>query len=540
MQKINKISKIINLPEEYLIPYGHFKAKIDFSYYKKVENNQNGKLVLVTALTPTKVGEGKTTISVALADGLRALNKNAILCLREPSLGPVFGLKGGATGGGLISVIPSEDINLHFNGDIHALTSAVNLVSAVIDNHIFQGNQLRIDPSRVLWQRAIDMNDRALRDVIVTDNEKYGKPRREQYLITVASELMAILCLARDAKDFQARIKNITLAYDFDGQPIYLSDLKITNAVLKLMRDALNPNLVQTIAGTPAFIHGGPFANIAHGCNSVIANRLALKMADYVVTEAGFGADLGAEKFFDIHVPALRKDPDACVFVVTLKALKSHGGVEFDRLNELNVDAMLEGTQNVKRHLENIAKFRVPSIVALNKFASDHAKEVDAFLDWCKVNKIKVKQVTGFNLGIPGCIDLAQGVIEILETKACKFTPLYDNHVTLAEKVQIIAREIYGAEDVEYSDNAKTTMESLQNSGFGDLKVCIAKTPLSFSDNPALINAPSGFTLKVEDVLLKTGAGFVVVLCGGIITMPGLPAVPNAVKMETENLDWIE
>ena len=540
MQKIQRISKLLNIPEEYVIPYGHFKAKIDYSYFRRIEKNPDGKLILVTALTPTKVGEGKTTISVALADGLRAIGRNAVLCLREPSLGPVFGLKGGATGGGLISVIPSEDINLHFNGDIHALTSAVNLISAVIDNHIFQGNELGIDVNNILWQRAVDMNDRALRDVIVNNNEKYGGPRKEQYLITVASELMAILCLAKNPTDFRTRIGNIAVAYNKNGNIVYLRDLQIVNAVMKLMKDALNPNLVQTIAGTPAFIHGGPFANIAHGCNSVIANRMALKLGDYVVTEAGFGADLGAEKFFDIHIPALEKRPDACVFVVTLKALKSHGGVEFEKLSEENVERMLVGTANIERHIENIARYGVPTVVALNRFANDHVGELEAFSKWCKARKYDVREVTGFDKGVPGCLAIAQGVVEALETKINKFKTLYSDDELLKDKIHTIATKIYGASDVDYSSAALAKLQRLQDSGFGSLKVCIAKTPLSFSDNPSLINAPKGFTLKVEDILLKTGAGFVVVLCGGIITMPGLPKVPNAVKMESEVLDWIE
>ena len=534
MQKIQSIAKILKIPEEYLIPYGHYKAKIDFAYFDKVCKNSDGNLILVTALTPTKVGEGKTTISVALADGLRAIGKSAVLCLREPSLGPVFGLKGGATGGGLISVIPSEDINLHFNGDLHALTSAINLISAVIDNHIFQGNELDIDPNRILWQRAVDMNDRALRNVIVNDNEKYGLPREEQYLITVASELMAILCLAKDPSDFKTRIGNIAVAYSKEGKLVYLKDLQICNAVMKLMKEALNPNLVQTIAGTPSIIHGGPFANIAHGCNSVIANKLALKLGDYVITEAGFGADLGAEKFFDIHVPSLGKKPDAAVFVVTLKALKSHGGVAFEELGKLNVKAMLEGTANVERHLENIAKYRVPCLVALNRFANDYKEELDAFYSWCKTKNIKVREVTGFDRGVPGCIDIARGVVEIIETKPSNYKPLYKDSDSLESKIDTIAKKIYGASEVKYSSKAIDSLRNLEKLGFAGLKVCVAKTPLSFSDDPLLINAPTNFTLNVKDVLLKSGAGFVVALCGDIITMPGLPKVPNAVKMETE------
>ena len=540
MEKINKIAKLMKIPEEYLIPYGHYKAKIDFEYFNEIKNNADGKLILVTAITPTKTGEGKSTISVALADGLRAIGRNAILCLREPSLGPVFGLKGGATGGGLTSVLPIDDINLHFNGDLHALTSAINLISAVIDNHIFQGNDLRIDPKRILWQRAVDMNDRALRDVIVNNNKKYGNPRNEEYLITVASELMAVLCLSKGSADFLTKMNNIAIAYNLDDELIFLKDLKISNAIMKLMKEALNPNFVQTIAGSPALIHGGPFANIAHGCNSVIANQLALKIGDYVVTEAGFGADLGAEKFFDIHVPNLEKDPDGCVFVVTLKALKSHGGVVYEDLSNLNVEKMLIGTANVKQHMENIAKYCVPTVIALNKFDNDYPEELIAFKKWCKENGYKVALVEGFDKGVPGCLELAHSVIEMLETKRCSFKTIYQINDSLETKINTIATKIYRASGVVFGEGVLEKLQKIESLGFGKLRVCIAKTPMSFSDNPLLLNVPQDFKITVEDVSLKSGAGFVVVLCGGIITMPGLPKVPNAVKMNDEKLDWIK
>ena len=540
MEKITKISKKISIPEEYLIPYGHYKAKIDFSYFETIKNKKDGKLILVTALTPTRTGEGKTTISIALADGLRGCKKDALLCLREPSLGPVFGLKGGATGGGLISVIPSEDINLHFNGDLHALTSAINLIGAVIDNHIFQGNDLQIDDNRVLFTRSMDMNDRALRKVIVNNDKRFGNPRNEEFCITVANELMAILCLAKDPQDFYERINNISVAYNKKGERIYIRDLRIGKAIMKLMKDALSPNLVQTIAGTPCLIHGGPFANIAHGCNSVIANKIALKISDYVVTEAGFGADLGAEKFFDIHVPALGKNPDAAVFVVTLKALKSHGGVAYEDLSKPNTTALMAGTKNVEQHMENISKFGVPAVIAINKFSNDHPEEIEAFKEWCGIKGYKYALVTGFDKGVKGCMDLANVVMEVLDTKRSHFKTMYDLFDSIDAKINKVAKEIYRADGVTYSKTAETRLKELVREGFDDYRICIAKTPASFSDNPELLNAPRGFSLKVDDINVKTGAKFVVVLCGGVITMPGLPKIPNAVKMEDETLDWLK
>lgn len=540
MIHIDKIRKILNVDEEYFIPYGKYKGKIDYRFYNKIKNNPDGKLILVTALTPTKTGEGKTTVSIGLADGLRALNKTSVLCLREPSLGPVFGLKGGATGGGKISVLPVDDINLHFNGDMHALTSSINLISAVIDNHIFQGNALRIDENRILWQRALDMNDRALRDVMINNNPKYGNIRSEQFMITVASELMAILCLAKDPKDFLQRINKISVAYNQDGEIVFLQDLKISHAIMKLMREAFSPNLVQTTAGNPAIIHGGPFANIAHGCNSIIANQMALKLGDYVVTEAGFGADLGAEKFFDIHIPALGKNPDGCVFVATIKAMKSHGGVAYEKLNEENVEKMLEGAENVRQHLENIKKYGVPAVIALNKFNNDHENELTAFKKWCSDNNFKVHLIDGFDRGVDGCTELAQGVLEMLETQRSRFKTIYKKEASLKEKIETVAREIYRADGVVYKDGVLEKLAEFEKLGFGQFPICIAKTPLSFSDNPTILNAPRNYKITVSDVNLKTGAQFVVAMCGDILTMPGLPILPNAVKMEDEPLDWIE
>lgn len=534
MQNIYDIAKKAGINEEYVIPYGKDKAKIDLALMDKVKNNPDGKLVLVTAITPTKAGEGKTTSSIALTDGLNYIGVPSLLCLREPSLGPVFGLKGGATGGGKVSVTPSEDINLHFTGDLHALTSSINLIAAVIDNHIYQGNELRIDPNNILWKRALDMNDRALRSVTIMQDDKKGTPHHEEFVITVASELMAIFCLAKDENDFHNRINEIIVALDMDGNPVRLKDLRISNAIMKLMRQAINPNMVQTLEGNPAFIHGGPFANIAHGCNSIIATKLALKLAPVVVTEAGFGADLGAEKFLDIKCRIGGLHPDAVVMVATIRALKLHGGQLYEDLDKEDVDALLKGTCNLKHHMETIAKYGVPCVICINHFASDTVNETKALEKWCEDNGYEYAFCTGFKDGAPGCKALAKAVKKTLDTKESNYHPLYDTNLPIIDKINIIAKEVYGAGEVVITDKALEQIKKFEAMGFAKTPVCIAKTPLSITDNPKIQGAPQGFTVTVKEVRLSAGAGFIVALTGSIMTMPGLPKVPAAVKMEDE------
>lgn len=536
---MNKTLNIITVAEKIAIPheslelYGNDKAKIDPLFASELE--MNGKLVLVSAITPTKAGEGKTTMSIALADGLNAIGEKALLCLREPSLGPVFGTKGGATGGGMASVVPSEEINLHFTGDMHALTSSINLISAIIDNHIFRGNQLNIDPKKIVWRRALDMNDRALRDVIVASKKEHGIARHDSFQITVASELMAILCLSEDEKDFLKRIRQILVAYDKNGKAIFLRDLNISHAIMKLMRKALKPNLVQTLEGNPALIHGGPFANIAHGCNSLIATKLALKLSPIVVTEAGFAADLGAEKFFDIKSRIGQLKPDAAVLVATIKALKLHGGVDAETLNESNVGAMLEGAKNLEQHYENLRKFGVPVLIAINHFSSDSQDEVDALVEWCEHRNYKVTFVDSFTKGSSGAIDFAHQVKAMLANEKSQFHPLYPLEMPLRAKIKVIAKEIYRAKDVKFSSKALKSLKEITKLGFEHVPVCVAKTPHSFSDNPKMLNVPADFVINVRDVYLSAGAGFVVCLTGDLLTMPGLPLVPAAVKMEASD-----
>lgn len=533
LENIYNIAKKANIDEKYVEPYGKNKAKIDLSIFKELENKKDGKLVLVTAITPTKVGEGKTTMSIALADGLARIGVNCMLSLREPSLGPVFGLKGGATGGGKATVEPKDDINLHFTGDMHALTSSINLISAVIDNHIFQGNELKINPDKVVWKRALDMNDRALRQIEVALGNKNGTPRKDGFCITVASELMAIFCLAKDEKDFKDRINNIIVAYNFDDEPIYLKDLRISSAIMKLMREALKPNLVQTAENNPAIIHGGPFANIAHGCNSIIALKTALKLGDIVVTEAGFGADLGAEKFLDICCPTAEVKPSAAVVVATIRALKLHGGVEFEQLDNSNVDAMLQGIDNLKTHLENIQKYGLPVMVAINHFESDSKDEIDVLTNWCKQNGYEVSFVDSFVKGSDGAIDFANKVVKLLENKS-DYHKLYDYNLPIKDKIELISKEIYRASSVEFSDVALEQINKYEKMGYGKTAVCMAKTPLSLSDNAKVQGAPKNHIIHVKSINLSAGANFIVPLTGAVMTMPGLPKVPAAVKMEDE------
>ena len=534
MENIYEIAKKAGIDEKYVIPYGLDKAKIKLSINEELKDKKNGKLVLVTAITPTKAGEGKTTSSIALTDGFHKIGINSMLCLREPSLGPVFGLKGGATGGGLASIVPSEDINLHFTGDMHALTSSINLVAAIIDNHIFQGNELNIDPSRILWKRALDMNDRALRSITINQGEKKSEPRQEEFVITVASEMMAVLCLASDPEDFIRRVKNIVVAYTYDNKAVRIEDLKISNAIYKLMKEAFNPNLVQTLEGNPCFVHGGPFANIAHGCSSIMATKLALKLAPVVVTEAGFGADLGAEKFLDIKCRVAGLKPDAVVMVATIRALKLHGGVPFEELDRENCDALIKGLPNLERHLENIKKYGLPVVVCINHFATDSEEEIKTLKAWCKEHNYKVAFCDAFLKGGEGAIELANAVKETLDNEKVNFRYLYDEKLPVKEKIEIICKEIYRAKDVVYSEDALRQIDEFSALGFDKTPICIAKTPLSFTDKAKVLGAPDNFVITVKEVRLAAGANFLICLTGSIMTMPGLPVVPAAVKMENE------
>ena len=538
LDNIGKVAKKFGIGEEFLEYYGNYKAKIDFKrMWNEVKNNEDGKLVLVTAITPTKAGEGKTTTTIALIDGLAKIKQKAIGCLREPSLGPVFGLKGGATGGGKVTVEPHDDINLHFTGDMHALTSSINLISAIIDNHIYQGNELNIDPNKITWKRALDMNDRELRSIdIGLGSDKNGIKREDHFQITVASELMAIMCLAKDEKDFIDRVRKIIVAFTYDDKPVYLEELRISNAILKLMREALKPNIVQTQENNLVFVHGGPFANIAHGCSSLIATRLALKLSPLVITEAGFASDLGAEKFFDIKCRTGNLKPNAVVLVATIRALKLHGGVLFEELENENLDALENGFKNLEQHYQNLRKFNVPVIVAINHFKSDSENEVKKLIELLNKNYFAFAFLDGYLKGGDGSRELASKVMEVLETKRSNFSPIYKLTSSIEGKIETLAKEIYRADGVEYSDLAKEKIELYKNMGKDDLPICVAKTQSSFSDDPKLLNAPRNFKLHVKDLSLSNGAGFIVVYCGNILTMPGLPKIPAAVKMEDENL----
>lgn len=533
MEKIVKIAKKVGIDEGYLELYGNYKAKISSSINERIKNNKDGKLILVTAITPTKAGEGKTTTSIALLDGLYKINKKAILCLREPSLGPVFGLKGGATGGGKATIEPSVDINLHFTGDMHALTSSINLISAVIDNHIYQGNELEIDVSRILWKRAIDMNDRELRDIeIGLGSEKNGIKREDHFEITVASELMAILCLSLNEEDFKSRIGTIIVAYNLKGKPIYLKQLKIVNAVMLLMNDALKPNLVQSSEGNPCFVHGGPFANIAHGCSSLIGTKLALKLAPYVVTEAGFGADLGAEKFYDITCRIGELKPSCCVLVATIRALKCSGGMDPLKLDISSIEYLKEGLKNLEQHYYNLKKYGVPIVVAINHFNSDSNEEIEFLKNWLNTNYIKFSFLDGYLKGGDGAINLANKVIETIETCKTDFKYLYSLDLPVQEKIKIICKEIYHAKEIIFSNDSLEQIAEIEKLGASRLPICIAKTPLSFTDDPSILNAPKDFPMHVRSIKVDNGAGFIVVYCGNILTLPGLPKIPQAVKME--------
>lgn len=533
MDKIINIAERIGLTEDDIDLYGKYKCKINLEVLEKKKERADGKLILVTAINPTPAGEGKSTVTVGLGQALCKLGKNAIIALREPSLGPVFGVKGGAAGGGYSQVVPMEDINLHFTGDFHAITSANNLLCAAIDNHIHQGNALDIDLRRITFKRVMDMNDRALRQTVVGLGGKInGFPREDGFMITVASEVMAILCLAKDLMDLKERFANIIVAYNTKGDPVYCRDLKVEGAMALLMKDAIKPNLVQTLEHTPAIIHGGPFANIAHGCNSIIATKMALKLGDYVVTEAGFGADLGAEKFLDIKCRFGGLIPNCVVIVATIRALKHHGGVKKEALNISDVDALARGVENLHKQIENIQKYGVTPVVAINKFITDSEEEVRFIEDFCKSIGVKVALAEVWEKGGDGGLDLAKSVLDVVENTVPNFKYLYDEKLSIKEKMSIIAKEIYGAAEVRYSKNAEKQIESLEGLELDKKPICVAKTQYSLSDNPQLLGRPDGFIVNVMDVRISNGAGFIVVLTGDIMTMPGLPKVPAAEKMD--------
>ncbi|WP_306145137.1 formate--tetrahydrofolate ligase [Roseibium sp. MMSF_3412] len=541
MKPIQEIGERLNIPDEALLPYGRTKAKVSADYINGLGERENGKLILVTAINPTPAGEGKTTTTVGLGDGLNKIGKNAMICLREPSLGPCFGMKGGAAGGGYAQVVPMEDINLHFTGDFHAITSAHNLLSALIENHIYWGNELGIDQRRVTWRRVLDMNDRALRSIVCSlGGVANGFPREGGFDITVASEIMAILCLATDLEDLQKRLGDIIVAYRRDRTPIYARDIEADGAMTVLLKEALQPNLVQTLENNPAFIHGGPFANIAHGCNSVVATQTALKLADYVVTEAGFGADLGAEKFFDIKCRKAGLSPDAVVIVATIKALKMNGGIAKDDLGTENVDAVVKGCANLGRHIENVKQFGVPAVVAINHFTADTEAEVQAVKDYCAELGVDAILATHWANGSAGTEELAKRVSELAESGAAQFAPLYEDSLSLFEKIETIAKRIYRADEVLADKSVRDQLKRWEADGFGDLPVCMAKTQYSFSTDPQLRGAPTGHSLPVREVRLSAGAGFIVAICGEIMTMPGLPRVPSANHIRLDDNGQIE
>ena len=534
MQPITVIAEKLHLTPDEVEPYGKYKAKIDKTDIHNPENF--GKLILVTSMNPTPAGEGKSTVTVGLGDALTAIGKKTAIALREPSLGPTLGLKGGATGGGYAQVVPMEEINLHFTGDMHALTTATNLLSAIIDNHIHQGNELEIDPNRIIWKRALDLNDRALREIeIGLGGPVNGTPRKDGFDITVATEMMAILCLASDLSDLQRRVSNILVAYTKSGEPVTVFDLGAEGAITALLKEAMKPNLVQTLEETPAIVHGGPFANIAHGCNSVVATRMALTLADYVVTEAGFGADLGAQKFLDIKVPVLEKHPDAVVLVATIRSTKMHGGVALDELAlGENLEAVREGFKNVRKHIENVQAYGLPVVVALNEFLTDTKDEQALFMELCREMGVDCVLTSVWEHGSRGGIALAEKVVELCENYAT-FQPTYDMSATIQEKVETIAKNVYGATNVHYSDEALTQLKEFEKLGWNHLNVCIAKTPYSFSDNAKLKGRPTDFDITIRSFVPKLGAGFIVALTGTVLTMPGLPKVPAALGISVDD-----
>ena len=530
---ITEVAKALDITMDDLELYGKYKAKISDEYLKKIENNKNGKLILVTAINPTPAGEGKTTTSVGLGQAFGKLGKKAVIALREPSLGPCFGIKGGAAGGGMAQVVPMEDLNLHFTGDFHAITSANNLCAALLDNHIQQGNELGIDTRQIVWKRCLDMNDRVLRNVVVgLGNKMDGFVREDHFVITVASEIMAVLCLADDMEDLKRRLDRMVVAYNYNGEPVTAGQIKATGAMAALLKDAIKPNLIQTLEHTPAIVHGGPFANIAHGCNSVRATKAALKMADYVVTEAGFGADLGAEKFFDIKCRQAGLKPDAVVLVATIRALKYNGGVAKNDLSTENLEALKKGIVNLEKHIENLHKYGVPVVVTLNAFVSDTQAEIDFVKKFCNDRNCDFALSEVWEKGGEGGIELANAVLNTLETKESHFAPLYDVELPIADKIRCIAKEIYGAADVVFAPAALKQIERLEKFGFDKLPVCMAKNQYSLSDDPSLLGRPEGFAMNIREVYVSAGAGFVVVLTGAIMTMPGLPKNPAAYSID--------
>lgn len=536
MEPIVNVAKSIGISEDELELYGKYKAKISDEFLKKIQNNPNGKLILVTAINPTPAGEGKTTTSVGLGQAFAKLGKKAIIALREPSLGPCFGVKGGAAGGGYAQVVPMEDLNLHFTGDFHAITSANNLLAALLDNHIQQGNELNIDTRSVVWKRCLDMNDRVLRNVVVGLGAKMdGVVREDHFVITVASEIMAVLCLASDMKDLKERLSRMVVAYDYSGKPVTAGQLKAVGAMAALLKDAIKPNLIQTLEHTPALVHGGPFANIAHGCNSIIATKAALKMADYCITEAGFGADLGAEKFFDIKCRMSGLKPDAVVLVATIRALKYNGGVAKADLNQENLEALKVGIANLEKHIENIQKYGVPVVVTLNSFVTDTEAEIAFVKSFCEERDCEFALSEVWAKGGEGGIALAEKVLETLETKESNFKVLYENELSLKEKIEIVAKEIYGAAGVSFAPAAAKQLANLEALGFGKLPVCMAKNQYSLSDDQTKLGRPTGFEMSVREVYVSAGAGFVVVLTGAVTTMPGLSKTPAAYGIDVND-----
>jgi len=542
LRTIETIAAKLGIGDEYLEHYGKFKGKVNLSINReKLKDHNNGKLILVSAITPTPAGEGKTTTTIGLSDAMALLGHKTTTCIREPSLGPCFGMKGGGAGGGFSQVIPMEDINLHFNGDFHAITSAHNLLAASLDNHLHHGNKLNIDHRRIVWNRVLDLNDRALRQAVVgLGGPSNSIPRQDTFSITAASEIMAIFCLSNDINDLRKNIASIIVAYSHDGEPITAADLNVEGAMTALLKDAINPNLVQTLEGNPVFIHGGPFANIAHGCNSIAATKLALKLADYTITEAGFGSDLGAEKFFDIKCRKANLTPNAVVLVATLQSLKSHGGVPLDKIREENVDAVSEGTENLKKHIENIHQFGLPVVVAINQFTHDTEQEISMVKEKCDYLGVDVVICSHWRDGGKGAIDLAKAVVDLSENHKTDFNFLYPDDMSLWNKMKTIATSMYGANNIMADKDVRTEIKRLEDQGFGQLPVCMAKTPASLSTDPRLKGRPTGFDVPIREVRLSSGAGFIVALTGDVITMPGLPKTPAAENIDVDDKGLIQ
>jgi len=535
LKHISEVAKKLSIPEEDLEYYGKYKAKLSDELWEKIKDRPDGKLILVTAINPTPAGEGKTTTTIGLGQALGKMNIKSVVALREPSLGPCFGIKGGAAGGGYAQVVPMEDLNLHFTGDFHAVTSANNLLAAMLDNHIHQGNELNIDPNQIVWKRCVDINDRVLRNIVVGLGRKAdGVVREDHFVITVASEIMAVLCLAENMEDLKERLGRIVVAYTYDGKPVFAKDLKAVGAMAALLKDAMKPNLIQTLENTPAIVHGGPFANIAHGCNSIRATKMALKLADVVVTEAGFGADLGAEKFLNIKCRAAGIKPDAVVLVATIRALKYNGGIPKTELSAENLDALKKGIVNLEKHIENVQKFGIPVVVALNRFMTDTPAEIDFVRHFCEERNCEFSLCEVWEKGGKGGIDLAEKLLKTMEEKQSNYKPLYDLNLPIKEKIEIIAKEIYGAGKVTYDPAADSAIKKLEELGYGNLPICMAKNQYSLSDDPSKLGRPTGFTVNIREVYVSAGVGFVVAITGTMMTMPGLPKIPAAEKIDVD------